>query len=169
MYASLALTLWLVHRFVVPLPASDPLGHSLLGVALGLLIVFRTNTSYDRYWDARPVAVGRHRHRLAQSDSQCDCRRRPIRAAGAPGGRVQPRAKQYLRGDRDLKEIESLVTPEVYRRATAATDPPAVLACCASEWIDDRLQAGELDSSTARGLESSLLPRWTVPAAASAS
>lgn len=28
-------------------------GHTLIGVALGLLLVFRTNTSYDRFWEGR--------------------------------------------------------------------------------------------------------------------
>jgi len=30
-----------------------PVAHSLIGVALGLLLVFRTNASYDRYWEGR--------------------------------------------------------------------------------------------------------------------
>ena len=29
--------------------------HSLVGVALGLLLVFRTNVSYDRYWEGRKM------------------------------------------------------------------------------------------------------------------
>ncbi len=29
------------------------IAHSLVGVALGLLLVFRTNASYDRYWEGR--------------------------------------------------------------------------------------------------------------------
>jgi ion channel-forming bestrophin family protein len=29
--------------------------HTLLGVALGLLLVFRTNTSYDRFWEGRKL------------------------------------------------------------------------------------------------------------------
>src|SRR5262245_1860178 len=32
-----------------------PLGHTLIGVALGLLIVFRNNCSYDRYWEGRKL------------------------------------------------------------------------------------------------------------------
>jgi putative membrane protein len=28
-------------------------GHALVGVALGLLLVFRTNSSYDRFWEGR--------------------------------------------------------------------------------------------------------------------
>lgn len=31
----------------------SPLGHSLVGVALGLLLVFRNNSSYKRYWEGR--------------------------------------------------------------------------------------------------------------------
>jgi len=30
-------------------------GHALIGVALGLLLVFRTNTSYDRFWEGRKL------------------------------------------------------------------------------------------------------------------
>ena len=30
-----------------------PQHHLLLGNALGLLLVFRTNTAYDRFWEAR--------------------------------------------------------------------------------------------------------------------
>ena len=32
-----------------------PLAHTLIGVALGLLLVFRTNASYDRYWEGRKL------------------------------------------------------------------------------------------------------------------
>src|SRR5882672_9875721 len=55
LYGGLTLAIWITHSFLFELPAADPLGHSLLGVALGLLIVFRTNTSYDRYWEARKL------------------------------------------------------------------------------------------------------------------
>lgn len=30
-----------------------PMAHTMIGVALGLLLVFRTNASYDRYWEGR--------------------------------------------------------------------------------------------------------------------
>src|SRR5262249_33189996 len=34
------------------------LAHTLVGVALGLLLVFRTNASYDRYWEGRRLIGG---------------------------------------------------------------------------------------------------------------
>mmetsp|Transcript_22787 Transcript_22787/g.33469 ORF Transcript_22787/g.33469 Transcript_22787/m.33469 type:complete len:419 (+) Transcript_22787:35-1291(+) len=39
------------HFDAVALPS--PLGHSLLGGFLGLLLVFRTNSAYGRFWEAR--------------------------------------------------------------------------------------------------------------------
>ncbi len=42
----------LVHEFYLPLAVS-PVGHTLTGLALGLLLVFRTNASYDRFWEGR--------------------------------------------------------------------------------------------------------------------
>ena len=46
-----------VHRNVTPVGTSVVL-HSLVGVALGLLLVFRTNSSYDRYWEGRKLWGG---------------------------------------------------------------------------------------------------------------
>jgi ion channel-forming bestrophin family protein len=43
-----------VHHFWHPLDMSE-LGHSLIGAALSLLLVFRTNASYDRFWEGRKL------------------------------------------------------------------------------------------------------------------
>ncbi len=41
------------------LPPSIPLhGHTLIGAVLGLLLVFRTNASYDRFWEGRKLWGG---------------------------------------------------------------------------------------------------------------
>lgn len=46
-----------VHKYVTPVGTTVVL-HSLVGVALGLLLVFRTNASYDRYWEGRKLWGG---------------------------------------------------------------------------------------------------------------
>jgi len=52
-------TLWSITVFVLHLyfrfntPGSK--AHSLLGSALGLLLVFRTNTAYNRFWEGRKI------------------------------------------------------------------------------------------------------------------
>lgn len=42
------------HKTVHPLGVPSTV-HSLVGVALGLLLVFRTNSSYDRFWEGRKL------------------------------------------------------------------------------------------------------------------
>ncbi len=46
-----------VHFHWYPL-AIPPLLHTLVGTALGLLLVFRTNASYDRFWEGRKLWGG---------------------------------------------------------------------------------------------------------------
>jgi putative membrane protein len=42
------------HRYVGKVDIPETI-HTLLGVALGLLLVFRTNSSYDRFWEGRQL------------------------------------------------------------------------------------------------------------------
>lgn len=52
--------------------------HSLIGIVLGLLLVFRTNTAYDRWWEARKIFSSIHsiflyiRTRCLNSEDICD-------------------------------------------------------------------------------------------------
>lgn len=46
-----------VHKFVQPVGTSLAL-HTLLGVAIGMLLVFRTSSSYERYWEGRKLWGG---------------------------------------------------------------------------------------------------------------
>jgi putative membrane protein len=50
---SVAVTVVHEERYL-PLAVS-PVAHTLIGVALGLLLVFRTNASYDRFWEGRKL------------------------------------------------------------------------------------------------------------------
>jgi putative membrane protein len=43
----------IVHHLTPVRLSVQPVIHTLVGVALGLLLVFRTNASYDRYWEGR--------------------------------------------------------------------------------------------------------------------
>lgn len=40
------------HQFIYPVSVPST-AHALVGLALGLLLVFRTNASYDRFWEGR--------------------------------------------------------------------------------------------------------------------
>jgi hypothetical protein len=52
-------TIWAIfvcvfHQFI-RFPSPGYKAHSLLGSALGLLLVFRTNTAYNRFWEGRII------------------------------------------------------------------------------------------------------------------
>lgn len=60
-------TVWFdKHVYHVGIPATV---HSLVGLALGLLLVFRTNASYDRFWEGRKLwgAIINETRNLARS------------------------------------------------------------------------------------------------------
>ena len=66
------LAVLLVEKHQVKLPS---VAHALVGVALGLLLVFRTNASYDRYWEGRKLIgfmVNRTRDLARQITSYID-------------------------------------------------------------------------------------------------
>lgn len=62
-YRVAACTLWAVgvvaaYKYAGKALAIPSTVHSLVGVALGLLLVFRTNASYDRFWEGRRMWGG---------------------------------------------------------------------------------------------------------------
>jgi putative membrane protein len=153
LYALLTVGLWLWNTYGKPIPALDPLGHQTIGVALGLLIVLRTNASYDRWWEGRKLWGG-----------MVNASRNLVRAAAAYAGPADDLAnlvaayvvavKQNLRGQRDLSAVKDRVPDAVLARASAAANPPSILAYSLSEWIQARLAGGKIDSILARHLDS---------------
>jgi ion channel-forming bestrophin family protein len=131
---------------------AKPTGHSLLGLALGLLIVFHNNCAYDRYWEGRKLW-----------GSLVNTSRNLVRGATAfvgPSGDLANLVaayalalKQLLRGDTDLSEIKDLIPPDLFEQVVASSNPPNLLALHMSRWIADRQAEGKIDSITAQSLE----------------
>lgn len=120
-----------------------PLAHNLIGVALGLLLVFRTNASYDRYWDGRRQwggIVNTSRNLVRASASYLpDFAPEMARLAAA-----FPRAlKQHLRGSRELGEL-----PEDLR---FEGNTPLLITRAMSRWIAEH--HATLPAEAARALE----------------
>jgi ion channel-forming bestrophin family protein len=136
---------WLhqTHHFKLP-----PIAHTLVGVALGLLLVFRTNTSYDRYWEGRRLLgalVNRCRDLARQAAVYLDGNDEASRADRAELARLIPLLyaliRQYLRNERDLAALGDLATPA----EKAALEPIAVRPTLAVSWITARLAAAARD------------------------
>ncbi len=129
------------------IPLSIPLhGHTLIGVALGLLLVFRTNVSYDRFWEGRRqwgniVNDSRNIGRLATSllKEDRDLLDRLLLWTMAWSWSV----KHRLRGKQSIDKIAAeLPAPEVQEVEQAQHIPLAV----------SRKMTEQIDAAQRRGL-----------------
>jgi putative membrane protein len=134
------------------LPPLDPLGHTLLGVALGMFIVFRTNSSYSRFWEARS-----HWGMIVNTT------RNLVRMGAVYAGPADDLArlvsawvvlvKDQLRDAPDLNAVRHLLPGRILDRLERVANPAQMLAASMSEWIAGRQREGRLDPMMASRME----------------
>jgi putative membrane protein len=120
--------------------------HALVGVALGLLLVFRTNASYDRYWEGRKLLgliTNRTRDLARQTAAYVESA--DVRAELA---KLVPAfywlAAQTLRCDNSLGEAERLLTESQRRHLDGVTFRAPVVTAWISELLRREVTAGRL-------------------------
>jgi putative membrane protein len=138
------------HELLFPLAISSQ-GHVLIGVALGLLLVFRTNASYDRFWEGRRLwgaivnetrNLGRSVTILLAGDTQLATRTIEWTIA------FPYAVMRHLRGESGLGP-RSAILPEGEVAAVAASNhPPLAIA---------RLITAQLEEARNKGLLSDYL------------
>ena len=136
----------------IRLPALETIPHQIVGFTVGFLIVFRTSTSYDRFWEGRRLW-----------GSIVNASRNLVREAATYIGPVEDLAKlvaayalalkQHLRGNQDLSEIQPMVQEEVFQKISTTANPPSALAFFISSWIEKRHRQGTLTPQQLRILE----------------
>lgn len=114
------------------LPLAIPeTAHSLIGVALGLLLVFRTNASYDRFWE------GRKQWGSIVNESRNLARQASIYLAGAPDllNRLMLWTSAFswatmhrLRGQGDLGPVAAQLPPDEVREVLAEQHCPLAVS-----------------------------------------
>jgi putative membrane protein len=123
------------HLLLVPYGLSLAIpetAHSLVGVALGLLLVFRTNASYDRFWEGRKQwgAIVNESRNLGRAAS--------VHLASAPD-LIRPillwtcafswSTMYRLRGKASLGPIAADLPADEVAPVLAANHPPLAVAC----------------------------------------
>ncbi|MEN9229604.1 MAG: bestrophin family ion channel [Thermostichus sp. DG02_5_bins_236] len=112
-------------------------------IVLGLMLVFRTNTAYERFWEGRKawgslVNDVRNLARLiwvAIEEQQPGDREEKVKALHLlPAFAVA--MKQHLRQEFLPEEIQSLVSPQQLQRLKSLNHPPLQIAF----WVGDYLQ-----------------------------
>lgn len=134
----LAASLFEARGFKIPNVA-----HTLIGVALGLLLVFRTNASYDRYWEGRKLLgsmVNRSRDLTRQAATLIEATSDATRADQATVMRhvnlFYRLCAQALRSER---ELAPLVGPFLLESEKQALEGVTARAPVVLGWISARL------------------------------
>lgn len=120
------------------------LAHTLVGVALGLLLVFRTNASYDRWWEGRKLLgaiVNRTRDIARQVATFAPDQPDRVRAIQRRLVAFYEIGMQGLRGERKLERLNGVLAPEELERLeTADARGVVVLAFVSREVMALRLE-----------------------------
>lgn len=151
------LVLYFIDEYVlkpngVALPGLDPLGHNVLGVALSMLIVFRTNSSNNRFWEARShwgMFVNTSRNLVRMASAYGPPSEELARIVAAYVFLV----KEQLRDHCDLAAIRNLIPGRIMVRLESVKNPAQVLALSMSDWIQRRVAEGRVPPVVATKME----------------
>lgn len=142
------------HEFKIP-----PTAHTLVGVALGLLLVFRTNTSYDRYWEGRKLLgsmVNRTRDMTRQISAYI-----VDPEARAELSRLVPAyywcCAQTLRRDASLGEAARFLTEAQQKALEGITHRAPVITAWMAARLNAEVAAGRLTEQRLQVFDANLM------------
>jgi putative membrane protein len=130
-FGSLAALIWLAEWATDTSLAVDLTPYEVAGVALGLLLVLRTNAGYDRWWEARKLWGGMVNQSrdlvvvaLANGPRDRRWREEVVRWTIA----FAHASRRSLRGERDVPELVNLLGAEEAARVAAAEHMPGYVS-----------------------------------------
>ena len=131
---------------------------SLMGLSLAIFLGFRNSTSYARYWEARTLwgtvlNAARSLTRQALSLTSDPAQAQPLALKLCAFTHA---LKHQLRGTDGQADMARFLTPAECQRVAQAQFKPALLLLMASEWLRDRLAAGQIPAPVVPALETSL-------------
>jgi putative membrane protein len=123
--------------------SSPILGSLVPSLVLGLLLVFRTNTSYERFWEGRKLwgnVVNQTRNLARQMWVAIQEKHPADHEAKITAIRLLPAfaiaLKLHLRGENSSSELSGLISDEQFAKLQTMNNPPLEIAF----WIADYLQ-----------------------------
>jgi ion channel-forming bestrophin family protein len=134
--------------------------HTLVGVALGLLLVFRTNASYDRYWEGRRLIggiVNQARNLARQTAAYLD--RSPPELRRVQAGRIvalYATIRRYLRAEPTWPELAGRLDGDELAALAAVRCPPLHVARWLAEGYAAEAATGRLSEQRLQALDGQL-------------
>lgn len=146
------------HSYVRPLAVPSTV-HALVGVALGLLLVIRTNASYDRFWEGRRMwgSIINESRNLARS-SAAFLREQPALLEAIVNWTIAfPYSCMHaLRGTTGLGPIAERLPPREVAATLAAQHVPSAVALRISNLIADARKGGYVSDYVAMTLDANV-------------
>lgn len=149
----------LLHFFNLPvfLPTLSSLVPSIV---LGLLLVFRTNTAYDRFWEGRKfwgTLINNVRNlarriwvAIEEKDPQ-DIERKKSALRLLPAFAVA--MKLHLRQEAVNPELEPLMSPAQYQKLKSMNNPPLEIAFWIEDYLHEQYERNCLDVYQLTGMK----------------
>lgn len=145
----------LLHRYR-PWESAETSVVEVTGVFLAMLLVLRSNSGYDRWWEARRlwggfVNQGRNLTvtALAFGPREPAWRTRFVRWTAA----FAHICKRSLRGQREMPEVEALLGADATQRILGSPHGPTYAAHVLAEMIADAHRSGHVNTAIYRQLE----------------
>jgi len=131
-------------------PVSQPiLGSIVPSIVLGLLLVFRTNTAYERFWEGRRLwgnLVNDTRNIVWQiwvlmNDIEPEDRANKIAALRLVVAFIIA-SKLYIRSEPINRELKELMSPSQYLQLESIKNPPLQIISWIGDYIQQQYQRG---------------------------
>lgn len=133
--------------------ASPILGSLVPSLVLGLLLVFRTNTSYERFWEGRKLwgSVINHTRNLARqmwvaiaTPQPGDTEAKMATVRLLPAFAIA--MKRHLRGEAPDAELASLLTADQFAKLRQMNNPPLEIAFWVADYLQTQQTRGTLNT-----------------------
>ena len=129
------------------------LGSIVPSIVLGLLLVFRTNTAYERFWEGRKLwgtLVNTNRNLARQmwvaiqetEERDCQAKVQHLRLLVA----FAMATKLHLRGEPLGEDFAALVTTQQYHELQQMNHPPLEVAFWIADYLQSSFNAGKLNA-----------------------
>lgn len=146
------------HEYVRPVAVPSTV-HALVGVAIGLLLVIRTNASYERFWEGRKMWGGmvNESRNLARSSSAF-LRNQPATTNAIILWTVAfaYSSMHILRGSKSIGPMSERLPDNEVRETLAAEHVPSAVALRISKLLEEARRQGHISDFVAMTLDNNV-------------
>jgi len=147
-FGAVAATVWALGSYTELIPTSDIAPYELIGVTLAVLIMIRTNSGYDRWYEGRKLWGGivNQSRNLAQiglvyGPRDSEWRDRFVRWAAA----FSHASRHSLRGETDLEDMDDLLDEHELTQLRQSQHMPLYVSDRLARLLQDALDNNDMD------------------------